>query len=311
MRLARVRSGLAESFDDVAAIALDADGTVLFASGAIGRQMFYRSVIKPFQAIAAARTGLTLPPVHLAVACSSHGGYPVHLAIVEQILKDYGLATDDLGCTPDHPLAQDAHVLQIQRGNSSREPRFHNCSGKHAGWLAACTVAGWDTRSYLDLHHPLQRSILDVMKEYSGVDARPVGVDGCGAPTLRGTVATLATAFSKLTTESEAEPIAMAMTTYGALVADNIRADGRVGVTWGGPQKVGAEGSFAMARHGVAIATKSESGSSAMAVAAALEVANRVGMLPAGMEEGLSEQLAPPVFGAGRQVGRTTVVDPS
>lgn len=272
--------------------------------------MFYRSAIKPFQAIAAARTGLTLPPVHLAVTCSSHSGYPVHLAIVEQILSDHGLTTDDLRCTPGRPLGRDADVLQIQLGNTNDTRRFHNCSGKHAGWLAACVVAGWDTPSYLDLHHPLQRSILDVMREYSGADTGPAGVDGCGAPTLRGTVTTLATAFSRLTTEPEAKPVATAMTSYGALVADNIRADGRVGITWGGPQKVGAEGSFAMARHGIAIATKSESGSSAMAIAAALNVAQRLGMLPTGMVDGLRDQLSPPVLGGGRRVGRTIVVEP-
>lgn len=309
MRLARVRSGLAESYDDVAAIAIDGDGTVVFSSGAIGQPIFYRSAIKPFQAIAAARTGLDLPPSHLAVTCASHGGYPVHLAIVDKILSDHGLTTEALRTTPGRPLSHAADVLQIRRGNTRLEPRFHNCSGKHAGWLAACVVAGWDTGAYLDLHHPLQRSVLDVMQEYSDADARPVGVDGCGAPTLRGTVATLATAFSRLTTEPEAAPIAMAMATYGALVADNVRNDGRVGITWGGPQKVGAEGSFAMATNGIAIATKSRSGSSEMAVAAALDVAQRIGVLPDAMVTVLDTVMSPPVTGGGRQVGRTAVLE--
>ncbi len=309
MRLARVRSGLAESYDDVAAIAIDGDGTVLYSSGAIGQPIFYRSAIKPFQAIAAARTGLELPPSHLAVSCASHGGYPVHLAIVDQILSDHGLTRDALATTPGRPLSHDADVLQILRGNTRLEPRFHNCSGKHAGWLAACTVAGWDIASYLDLHHPLQQSVLEVMQEYSGADARPVGVDGCGAPTLRGTIATLATAFSCLTTTPEATPIAVAMATYGALVADNVRNDGRVGITWGGPQKVGAEGSFAMASHGVAIATKSQSGTSEMAVAAALDVARRIGVLPDAMADALDTAMSPPVIGGGRAVGRTVILE--
>ena len=310
MRLARVRSGLAESYDDVTAVAIDGDGMVLFSSGAVGQPIFYRSAIKPFQAIAAARAGLVLPPSHLAVSCASHGGYPVHLAIVDQILADHGLTSAALLTTPGRPLSHAADVLQIRRGNTRLEPRFHNCSGKHAGWLAACTVTGWDTASYLDLHHPIQRSVLEVMQEYSGADARPVGVDGCGAPTLRGTISTLATAFSRLTTEPEAAPIAAAMATYGALVADNVRSDGRVGITWGGPQKVGAEGSFAMAAHGVAIATKSQSGTSEMAVAAALYVAGRIGVLPDAMADALDTAMSPPVIGGGRAVGRTTVLEP-
>ena len=309
MLLARVRSGLAESFDEVAAIAIDDTGTTLYSSGTVSQPLFYRSAIKPFQAIAAARTGMVLPPEHLALTCASHGGFPAHLAIVDQILRDKGLTRGALKCAPGRPLAYGANVLQVARGNQGPEPRFHNCSGKHAGWLAACVVAGWDTESYIDPHHALQESILDVMREFSGADPRPVGVDGCGAPTLRGSVTTLARAFARLSREPEAAPIVTAMTAYGALVADNVRADGRVGVTWGGPQKVGAEGAFAMARHGIAIATKSRSGWSDGAVAAALEVATKLGLLPEGTQDILADQISPPVIGGGRKVGRTVVVE--
>jgi len=309
MRFARVRSGLAESFDEVAAVAVDEAGTVLFSSGAVNQPIFYRSVIKPFQAIAAARTGLSIPQEHLAVTCSSHGGYPVHLAIVDQILADHGLTSRDLLTTPGRPLSYEADVLQVARGNPRTEPRFHTCSGKHAGWLAACTVAGWDLASYLDPHHPLQVSILDVMAEYSRADARPVGVDGCGAPTLRGSIMALARAFSRLSVDEEAVSVATAMTSYGALLVDNIRGDGRVGVTWGGPQKRGVGGSFAMSRHGIAIATKSESGADDTALAAALVVAGELDLLPGGMSDVLADQISPPVLGAGSRVGHTVVVE--
>jgi len=309
MRFARVRSGLAESFDEVAVVAVDESGRILFSSGAVNQPIFYRSAIKPFQAIAAARTGLSLPREHLAVTCSSHSGYPVHLSIVNRILADHDLTPGDLLTPPDRPLAYQADMLQVARGNTRPEPRFHNCSGKHAGWLAACKVAGWDTTSYLDPHHHLQESILEVMAEYSGADARPVGMDGCGAPTLRGSIVTLAKAFARLSVVEEASPVATAMTSYGALMSDNERGDGRVGITWGGPQKRGAEGSFAMSRHGTAIATKSDSGTDDTALAAALVVADELGLLPGGMSDVLADQISPPVIGAGSKVGRTVVVD--
>ncbi len=309
MRLARVRSGLPESFDEVAVIALDVDGTVLFASGDVDREMFYRSAIKPFQAITARRFGLNLPHEHLAVTCASHGGFPVHLEIVGQILRDHGFTQNDLQCTPGRPLSLDADRYQASRGRTAPERVFHNCSGKHAGWLAACATGTLDPHTYLDPHHPLQAAVIETMREYSQADPRPVGVDGCGAPTLRGTVTTLATAFARLTTEPEAQPIATAMATYGALVADNVRSDGRVAVTWGGPVKVGAEGSVAMARHGIAIVAKSESGTSEMAVAGALHAATLIGVLDEGMAGGLTDEISPPVIGAGRQVGRTIVIE--
>jgi L-asparaginase II len=311
MRLARVRSGLSESFDNVAVVALDPDGTTLFSSGTVDQPMFYRSAIKPFQAIASRRFGLDLPPEHLAIACASHGGYPTHLALVGRILDDHGYTAADLRCTPGRPLAPDADRYQASRGRIAPERIFHNCSGKHAGWLAACAVADLDPRSYLDPHHPLQVASMDTMREYSGADPRPVGVDGCGAPTLRGTVRTLATAFARLTAEPEAQPVAAAMSTYGALVADNQRPDGRLAITWGGPVKVGAEGSVAMASNGLAIAAKSESGTSEMAVAGALHAAQIIGVLADSMAAGLSDEISPPVFGGGRQVGRTIVVEES
>ena len=311
MRLARVRSGLLESFDDVTVISLDGDGDTLFASGPVDQTIFYRSAIKPFQAIAARRLGLNLPQEHLAVSCASHGGFPVHLAIVDRILRNYGYTVADLRCTPSRPIAPDADRYQASRGRTGPERVFHNCSGKHAGWLATCAVADLDPRTYLDPHHPLQVAVLETMCEYSGADPRPVGVDGCGAPTLRGTVRTLARAFARLTIESEAQPVTTAMTAYGALVADNMRPDGRLAATWGGPVKVGAEGSVALSRDGIAIAAKSESGTSAMAVAAALHAARIVGMLNGSMAAGLGDEISPPVMGGGGQVGQTIVVNGS
>jgi L-asparaginase II len=271
--------------------------------------VFYRSAIKPFQALAAARAGLTLPDEHLAVTCASHGGFPVHLGIVDTILTDHGLMADWLQCPPDRPLAPAAHDLQLRRGNARKERRFHNCSGKHSGWLAACTVAGWDTATYLDPRHPIQRSIIEIVWEMTGIDPEPVGTDGCAAPTLRGSTRGLATAFSRLSTDTELAPMAQAMTRFAALVADNTRPDGRTGLWWGGPQKVGAEGLFAMTRHGIAIAAKSHSGRSAVAVAAGLVAADRIGMLTPAMAEALENEIRPPTIGAGRPVGHMELIE--
>lgn len=303
MRFARVRSGVPETFHEVLAYAVDRHGTEVYTSGEVGTPFFYRSAIKPFQALAARRAGVELPPEHLAVTCASHGGYPVHLAIVEEILDNHGLTTNDLGCATGRPLSAAADRLQLLAGNVEPEPRFHNCSGKHAGWLAACTVVGWDRTTYLDPSHPLQRSILDVVSDVTGQAVEPVGVDGCGAPTLNGSVIGLARAFARLGSDPELEPMADAMTRFGALVADNVRGEGRVAVALGGPSKGGAEGLFAMTLAGISIATKSLDGAIDIAVAAALDVAEVIGVLPRGTREWLDEVRRPPVIGGGRRVG--------
>ncbi|MCZ7532008.1 MAG: asparaginase [Acidimicrobiia bacterium] len=309
MRFARVRSGLAESFDDVDAIALDANGRELFTSGNPDRPMYYRSAIKPFQALAARRTGLVLPPEHLALTCASHHGYPVHIAIVRQILSNAGITEASLRTTPDRPLARRANADLISKGDRSRRSILHNCSGKHAGWLAACVHTGWDLDTYLEPNHPIQTSIVEIVHEFTGINPLPVGVDGCGAPTLRGSIRGLAKAFIRLDTEEEMEPIADVMARFPSLITDNVAANGRIGAMWGGPQKGGAEGSYAMVRHGVAIATKSMSGDGDVACSAALHVADRLGMLTDAMRTTLDPQLNQPVMGAGRSVGNLVLVN--
>lgn len=309
MRFARIRSGLAESVHDVSVIAIDVTGRTLYTSGDTDRPMFHRSAIKPFQALAAARLGLELPPEHLAVTCSSHHGHPVQVAIVERVLSDHGLGTDALQCPPDWPSARRARDVLLRGGTSGPERRFHNCSGKHAGWLAACSIAGLPTGSYLDPGHPLQQDILAIVTDLTGEDAGPVGVDGCGAPTLRGTVRGLARAFSRLTSDLELGAIAGAMSQYPALVADNVSCEGRFGVAWGGPSKGGAEGAYAASLHGIGIAAKSDEGSGAMAVAAVIEVANRVGLLPRTSMDQLEDCVRIPVVGASQQVGSLELVE--
>jgi len=308
MRFARIRSGLAETSHDVTCVALGPDAEVVYASGSIDTPLFYRSAIKPFQALAAARAGLTLPAEHLALTCSSHGGYPAHLAIVDSILAEHRLDRSDLRCPPDRPFSVGADRLQAALGNRHNEPRFHNCSGKHAGWLAACRVAGWDTSTYLDPTHPIQLGILDVLADVTGIDPVPTGVDGCGAPTLRGSVLGLARAFHRLSSDPELSGIAEAMGRYGALVADNIRSEGRFATNWIGPSKGGAEGLFAASGAGHSIAAKSTDGDVSIAVAAVLEVADLIGILPPATSAWLDDVRHPPQLGAGSPVGRLELV---
>lgn len=308
MQFERVRSGLAETVHDVDVIAIDTDGRELFASGDPDRVFFHRSAIKPFQALAGHRLGLRLPSEHLAVACSSHGGHPVHVAIVREMLLCHGHTASDLRTPPSWPLAPAARDALANRGHVEPLPIFHNCSGKHAAWLAACTVADFDPRSYTEPDHPLQRAVVDVVADMTGAAVAPLGIDGCGAPTMRGTARGLARAFARLSTDAELRPIATAMATHGALVADNVRNDGRFAANWGGPSKVGAEGVFAASRLGVGIAAKARDGTDGIAVAAVMAAAGRLGMLPDGTRQWLDDVARPPVLGGTTRVGSLRLV---
>jgi L-asparaginase II len=303
LRFLTVRNGLTESIHDVAVFATDATGAELYQSGDADRPLFYRSAVKPLQATVCLEAGVDLFPEHLAVACSSHSGFPAHIAIVQQILRDAGLDERALQCPEVWPLSQIARVLQIRRGVVSKRRVFHNCSGKHAAMLAACVARNWPIDSYLSSDHPLQREIVEIVTEATGIRPEPVGVDGCGAPTMRGSVRGLATAFAQLSSNRRFERATSAISRFPSLVADNERPDGKLARWWGGPVKVGAQGQIGIGRHGIGIAAKARAGAGEVAVAAVIAVADDLGLLPDAMRSGLADEAEPPVLGGGFAVG--------
>jgi L-asparaginase II len=303
LRFLTVRTGLAESIHDVSVIAIDADGTELYRSGDPDRPLFYRSAVKPFQTTVALEAGLSLPTEHIAVASASHGGWPVHIAIVRSILADAGLDESALQCPPSWPLSQGAKDVQVRRGIRSPKRVFHNCSGKHAAMLGACMVQGWPIETYLDPDHPLQRQIIELVTEATGIRPEPVGIDGCGAPTLRGSVRGLARAFANLSSSERCRPAANAVSRFPSLVADNSRPDGKLARWWGGPVKVGAEGQVGIGRHGIGIAAKAAAGKPEAAVAGVIAAADELGLIPDVMRNALETETAPPVLGGGKPVG--------
>jgi L-asparaginase II len=300
---ATVRSGEIEATHDVSIIAVDEAGREIRSWGDREVEFFYRSAIKPFQATASLESGAKLAPEQLAVACASHGGYPIHLYLVESILADAGLPKTTLQCPPAWPRDAQAKDLLIAAGHRHAQRLYHNCSGKHAGWLAACAAGDEPTATYLDPSHPLQLRIRALIEEVTGVGGDRVGVDGCGAPTLRGGLPGLARAFSRLSTEPRFEQARLAMHRFPALVAANTLADATFAAWWGGPVKVGAQGLIAAGRNGVGIAAKSHEGSVDIATAGIAEAARQIGLLPAAAEEALNDVRRIPVLGGGRRVG--------
>ena len=303
MRFLNVRTGLAESSHDVAVVAVHANGSELYRSGDPDRPLFYRSAVKPFQATVALEAGLVLPVEHLAVASASHSGWPIHVAIVRSMLNDVGLDESALQCPPSWPLSLGARDLQVRRGIRAPKRAFHNCSGKHAAMLGACMVQGWPIETYLDPGHPLQRRIVELVTDATGIRPEPVGVDGCGAPTLRGSVRGLARAFANLSSSERYRPAADAVSRFPSLVADNSRPDGKLARWWGGPIKVGAEGQIGIGRHGIGIAAKCADGGFEVAVAAVIAAADELGLISDVMRNALKSEAAPPLLGGGKPVG--------
>jgi L-asparaginase II len=303
LRIGTIRSGLTESIHEVSVVVADATGKVIDSDADPDLTFFYRSVIKPFQATVSQELGADLGPEQLAIASASHGGHPIHLAFVTAALAEVGLGPTALRCPPAWPSAAVARDLLVAGGQRGPRPLYHNCSGKHTGFIRACRAQEWPTADYLNPANPIQRRVRELMHEVTGTDPEPDGVDGCGAPTFRGRLPGLATAFGRLSIESRFTEARTAVHRYPALVADNTREDGRFAAWWSGPVKAGAEGLVAAGRHGVGIAAKSHDGSLRAAVMGIIEVSRRLGLLPDVALEALTDVSTPPVLGGGVPVG--------
>jgi L-asparaginase II len=161
------RGGVVEAVHRVHAIAVR-DGEVIATAGNAELVCYLRSSAKPIQAQPLVRAYDKLDDAEIAIACASHRAEPAQIDAVHRLL-DRALATeDDLEC-----------------GEQDGRPRgqiHHNCSGKHAGMLAACRANGWPLAGYTSPKHPLQQAIARDIEEASGVSDHPTAVDGCGVP---------------------------------------------------------------------------------------------------------------------------------
>ncbi|MFF6935207.1 MULTISPECIES: asparaginase [unclassified Streptomyces] len=260
-----VRSGFTEGHHRGSLVLLAADGSVEFTLGDPAAPVFPRSSNKPMQAAAILRAGLDLSGERLALAAASHSGEGFHLELVRTMLAEHGLKPDDLRTPPDLPLDPVEAEAYLAAGGV-REPLTMNCSGKHAAMLAVCVRNGWDTATYLDPSHPLQRLVGEVVAEAAGEPVAAIGTDGCGAPLMAIGLVGLARAFRAfvLAEPGSAERrVADAMRAHPEYVAGTRRPD-----TWlmrevpGTLSKMGAEAVQAVALpDGRALAFKIDDGS--------------------------------------------------
>ena len=195
------RAGVTECVHFGAIAVTDTQGRLLASAGDAHWLTFTRSTLKPFQALPFMQGGgaehFKLDDAQLALLCASHNGEAKHVAQVERLLAASGQTYKRLQCGCHVPYFKEFGVAGPE---GPYDERHHNCSGKHAGFLAYCVQHGLPLQTYLEPTHPLQQAIRRDVAAALGLeaDALVMGIDGCSAPNYAVPLASLAQGFARL-----------------------------------------------------------------------------------------------------------------
>ena len=238
----------------------DADGKIVFSVGDIHQKTYPRSALKFLQHLVLLESGAAehfqFSLAEIALMAGSHNGEPHHLETAQRILSKIGLEEHHLQCGA-HPPFWPAEAERFFRQNRTVNQLINNCSGKHAGFLAACVFLGYPLENYLDPQHPLQQAILKkVMQMCKITEEPPVAIDGCSAPIWGLSVYEQAVGYAQLVHQSRFEHasgkacrwLLEAVSAHPEMVAGTDRYDTEMMHNLGDRVvgKVGAEGIFCL-----------------------------------------------------------------
>lgn len=298
-----LRGGTLECRHFGAVAACDAGGRVLARAGDPHWLAFTRSTLKPFQALpfvqAAGPDHFGFSERQVAMLCASHSGEPMHVQEVQGMLDRIGVTHRVLQCGCHVPI----HVADgIGSPPPQVDERHHNCSGKHAGFVAWCVQHGQPVDSYLDPGHPLQQAVRRDVARAAGLPAQQMkaATDGCSAPNYAMPLSALARAYARLARgEHDGEfgasfgLLARAMRAHPERVSGTGRNDLAFMQAGRGDwiSKAGADGMQAVASvsRGEALVVKVIDGSKLATAAATVEAMDQLGWL----DERQREQLRP------------------
>jgi len=303
------RGDLVDSVHFGSIAVVDGEGRLVASVGDPELVTIMRSAAKPFQAMAALECDVAdrfaLTAEEIAILAASHSGEARHTETVRALLARAGLEPGAL-LNGLHPPMHASTRLGLERAGESPSPLHHNCSGKHCGMLCACVAQGWDTRTYIRPDHPLQRRVLSLIAEVTGVAARDirVGIDGCGVPSFGLPLRNIAFAFARLATAAgphldSGRMVRDAMLAHPEMVAGEDRfdtdlmqvADGRV------LAKAGAEACYGVGLldQGLGIALKIDDGGGRAVSPAIVAALVQLGALDAAQVDALAEHARPVV----------------
>ena len=289
------RGGHSECLHFGAVAVVDRYGTVLAHAGSPQFVSFTRSTLKVLQALPLLQSGaaqaLRLSQTELALLCASHNGEAMHVQTAESILAKAGQDYRVLRCGC-HVPGLFTLLEKAPPDGLVYDERHHNCSGKHAGFVAMCVQQGWPVQDYTEPAHPLQGAVRAAVARAVGMheEDMPMGIDGCSAPNYAMPLARLAHGYARLATGAAdtefGDSFALlgeAMTAHPDLVSGTGRNDLALMRAGRGDwiSKIGADGVQVMASksRGEAFAIKISDGNKPALYAATIAVLEQLGWM--------------------------------
>ncbi|WP_299700453.1 asparaginase [uncultured Tateyamaria sp.] len=296
------RGAFLESAHQGHAVVCDDSGQIVEAWGAPETVVLPRSSAKMVQALPLLESGAaaahSLTPEHLALACASHQGAPIHTNKVGAWLSAIGCADDDFKCGPQESRDNAERNAMIRAGETPC--RIHNnCSGKHTGFLTLAKHLGAGA-DYVDPDHAVQKACLEAFERNTGETSPGFGIDGCSAPNFACTLHGMARAmahFASADADSAEGQLRQAMGAHPDLVAGEGHACTRLMRAMNGKVaiKTGAEGFFVaiLPEQKMGVALKIADGATRAAECAIAQILVRLDALDPNHPEALAYTSAP------------------
>ena len=187
-------------FGDICIV--DQNEKVIYSYGDVNTETIYRSCSKPLQLLPLIINGgiekYQLNEKEIAIMCSSHHSEPMHIEILDNLLKKANINEDELYCPKTFPGYLRTSALKEIKPYQKRKLHM-NCSGKHIGLILSSQILNYDYKDYYKVDHPVQKDIIKIIKEFSSFDGEvKIGIDGCGVPVYTVDLKGCAIAFMKL-----------------------------------------------------------------------------------------------------------------